>query len=115
MVGPAEAPGVLPLRPLPGTVRSKPERDRVPGTSHGWLCVGLHTGYNPNLPFISCGARSDRQFECELWAAVGTSRGRRIVPIDHACEIFAEFVGLLNGAGRSAEPVAPRDTGRDAR
>ena len=45
-----------------------------PGTSHEWLCVHLHTGYNPDLPFFSCGARADGQFECELWAAVGRSR-----------------------------------------
>ena len=45
-----------------------------PGTSHEWLCVDLHTGYNPDLPFFSCGARADGQFECELWAAVGRSR-----------------------------------------
>jgi hypothetical protein len=37
-----------------------------PGTSHEWLCVGMHTGYNPDRPFYSCGVRSDGQFECEL-------------------------------------------------
>jgi hypothetical protein len=68
-----------------------------PGTSHAALCVHLHTGYNPNLPFFSCEVRGDGQFECELWATVGRSRGKRVVPFDQAREVFAEFVKLLHG------------------
>jgi hypothetical protein len=68
-----------------------------PGTSHEWLCVHLHTGYNPNLPFFSCGARGDGQYECELWAAVGRSWGKRVVPFNQAREVFAEFVASLHG------------------
>ena len=80
-----------------------------PGTSHEWLCVHLHTGYKPELPFFSCGARGDGQFECELWAAVGRSRGRRVVPLDQARYVFAEFVALLHGIGGSAEQGAQAD------
>jgi hypothetical protein len=69
-----------------------------PSTSHEWLCVGLHTGYDPDRPFFSCLARVDGQFECELWAAVCSSRGRRVVPIDQAREVFAEFTALLLGS-----------------
>jgi hypothetical protein len=83
-----------------------------PGTSHEWLCVHLHAGYNPDLPFFSCGARSDGQFECELWAAVGRSRGQKVVPFGQAREVFEEFVGLLHGLGRNAEPDAAPHRGR---
>jgi hypothetical protein len=76
-----------------------------PSTSHEWLCVDLRPGYNPDLPFFSCGARGDGQFECELWAAVGSSRGRRVVPLDQARGVFAEFVALLHGIGGRAEPL----------
>jgi hypothetical protein len=77
-----------------------------PGTSHEWLCVHLHTGYNPDLPFFSCGVREDGQFECELWAAVGSSRGKREVLFRQACETFAEFVGHLHRVAAEAEPSA---------
>ena len=83
-----------------------------PGTSHEWLCVHLHTGYYPDLPFFSCGARGDGEFECELWAAVGRSRGKRVVPLGQAREAFAEFVGLLHGLAADAEPGAAADRGR---
>lgn len=83
-----------------------------PATSHEWLCVHLHAGYNPDLPFFSCGVHGYGWFECELWASVGSSRGRRVVPIDQAREVFAEFVGLLNDISGSDEPVAPTDSGR---
>jgi len=73
-----------------------------PGTSHEWLCVQLHTGYNPDPPFFSCGARADGQFECELWVAVGRSRGRRVVPFDQARKVFGEFVASLHAiSGRA--------------
>jgi hypothetical protein len=74
-----------------------------PSTSLWHLCVHLHTGYNPDLPFFSCGARGDGQFECKLWASVGSSRGRRVVPLDQAREVFAEFVALLHGMAGSGE------------
>jgi hypothetical protein len=77
-----------------------------PGTSHEWLCVHLRPGYNPDLPFFSCGARADGEFECELWAAVGRSQGSRVTPFGQAREVFAEFVGQLHQIGRIAGPVA---------
>lgn len=85
-----------------------------PGTPHEWLCVHLQTGYNPDLPFFSCGARGDGQFEYELWAAVGSRRGRRVVPLDQARDVFAEFVALLHGVGGRAEQSAPADGGHDS-
>jgi hypothetical protein len=80
-----------------------------PGTSHEWLCVHLHSGYDPDRPFLSCGVRGGGQFECELWAAVGRSRGKRLVPFGQAREVFAEFVGLLHGEVADAEPGAAPD------
>jgi hypothetical protein len=69
-----------------------------PNTSHQWLCVSLHTGYNPELPFFSCVVRGDGQFICELWAGIGRSRGRRVVPFETSHQVFAEYVALLHGA-----------------
>jgi hypothetical protein len=80
-----------------------------PGTSHAWLCVHLHTGHDPDLPFFSCGMRGDGQFECELWASVGRSRGRRVVPVNQARETFREFVTLLHGMGGSTESGVATD------
>ncbi|MBX7104586.1 MAG: hypothetical protein K1X57_10930 [Gemmataceae bacterium] len=68
-----------------------------PATSHEHLCVQLRSGYNPDLPLISCTATGDGQFACELWAAVGSSRGQRVVPLCHARGVFAEFVAFLQG------------------
>ena len=83
-----------------------------PGTSLTSLCVHLHTGYNPDRPFFSCGVRGDGQFECKLWAAVARSRGEQVAPFEHAREVFMEFVGLLHGLAADAEPGAAPDTGR---
>jgi hypothetical protein len=80
-----------------------------PGTSHEWLCVHLHAGYDPDRPFFSCGARGDGLFVCVLWAAVGRRRGKRLVPLDQTREVFAEFVGLLHGLAADAEPGAAAD------
>ena len=40
-----------------------------PGTPHEWLCVHLQTGYNPDLPFFSCGRGAT--------GSLSTSCGRR--------------------------------------
>jgi hypothetical protein len=76
-----------------------------PGTSLWRLCVHLHTGYDPDRPFFSCGARGDGQFECELWAAVGSSRGKRVVQLGQAREVLVEFVGRLHKVAVDAEPL----------
>ena len=49
----------------------------LPCTSHEWLCVQLHLGYNPDRPFFSCGIRADSQFEFSLWASVGRRLAHR--------------------------------------
>jgi hypothetical protein len=79
-----------------------------PYTSHQWLCVGLHPGYRPGLPFFSCGVRNDGQFEFKLWAEVGRSRGKKVVPLEQAREAFREFASLLHGMSGRAEPWPAR-------
>jgi hypothetical protein len=75
-----------------------------PNTSHEWLCVSLHTGYEPERPFFSCGVRADGQFQFELWAAVGHSRGRRLVPFEESRQVFLEYVALLQGMNGLLRP-----------
>ncbi len=95
---------LLPMVALTSWVAEQPfAAPLYPGTSHEWLCVDLHIGYNPDLPFFSCGVRSDGRFECELWVSVGSSQDRRVVALDQAREVFAEFVVLLHGIGQMSK------------
>lgn len=73
-----------------------------PGTSHEWLCVSLVPGYNPDLPFFSCGTRGEGMFECELWKAVGRRWGKRLFPWEEATKAFAEFVKDLDAIAEQA-------------
>jgi hypothetical protein len=66
-----------------------------PGTAHEWLRVHLHTGRKSDLPFFSCAMRSDGRFEGELWASVGNSRGRWVVPLKQTRGLFVKLVDML--------------------
>ena len=68
-----------------------------PSTSHEWLCVTLKPGGDPDAPFFSCGAGSDGQFDCELWAAGGRRLERRLFPMNEAQSAFWNFVRRLEG------------------
>jgi hypothetical protein len=101
-----------PMVGLTGWVAEQPfAASLYPGTSHECLCVHLHTGYNPRLPFFSCAPRGEGQFEFELWAAVGSSLDRRVTALDQVRETFTEFVRLLRSIGGGAEPSAAADRG----
>jgi len=65
------------------------------GTSHEWLTVGLHAGYQPELPFFVACSGGDGQFRCELFGAVGRPVHKWVGPLDHAPSAFTEFVGRL--------------------
>ncbi|HEX4792180.1 MAG TPA: hypothetical protein VH370_00220 [Humisphaera sp.] len=73
-----------------------------PNTSHEWLCVSLHKGYKPDLPFFSCCARADGKFECEFCDKAGHGQGKRVVPFEQSREIFTDFVALLHKASSAA-------------
>ena len=97
----ANLPGWEFLQPMIGItawVGEQPFGARLyPGTSHEWLCVDLHPGYNPEQPFFSCVTKADWQFECTLWERVGRRLSRQIVPIDQAQLLFTDYVGKLLG------------------
>jgi hypothetical protein len=86
------------LRPMVGLtdwVARQPWAIRLfPNTSHQWLCVKLKPGYHPDMPFVTCGARSDGQFLCELWTEAGL-RERRLFPLSEAQSAFWNFVRRL--------------------
>lgn len=67
----------------------------LPQTSHEWLCVQTDPGYNPDLPFFSCGVRADGLFELSLWASARRRLDHRRVSRDASQATFEEFAGRL--------------------
>lgn len=80
-----------------------------PFTSHEWLCVGLHAGYDPDRPLFACVVQADGLFNYELRDAVGHRRRKLVVPFGKARKVFVEFVGLLQGLAADAEAGAAAD------
>jgi len=66
-----------------------------PGTSHEWLTVHLHPGYQPGRPFFAAGVRGDGQFLCKLHESVGCPLHSWVGPLEQARSKFMEFVGRL--------------------
>ncbi len=77
-----------------------------PGTSHDWLVVGLHPGYQPELPFVSCRVRPDGPFECHQSAKVGHELRDWTGPMEQARVVFGEFIGHLEAL--AADTSTPR-------
>jgi hypothetical protein len=101
--GAAATPGWGFLRPMVELVEwvaAQPIAARLyPGTSHAWLMVGLHPGYEPGRPFFSAGYGwpvNQRRFEYKLWSSVGRLLDTRVVPVAQVREVFAEFVQRLD-------------------
>jgi hypothetical protein len=78
-----------------------------PGTSHEWLTVSLHPGYEPELPFFAAGARGDGQFQCELFRAVGRQLHSWVGPLEQARRMFTEFVGRLGAVTTEGSEQGP--------
>jgi hypothetical protein len=92
---------LAPMVGLAEWVAAQPMAARLyPGTSHEWLTVGLHPGYQPELPFFASCSGGDGLFRCELYGAVGRQLHTWAGPLDQAPAAFTEFVGRL-------EAVAP--------
>ena len=88
---------LFPMIVLAEWVAKQPYAARLyPGTSHECLTVSLVPGYQPDLPFFSCLSLADGTSSCELWAAVGESRGEKSYPLQQIEKGFTEFVNRLD-------------------
>lgn len=103
---------LAPLRDLVAWAAEQPMAAKLfPGTSHHWLTVAMHPGYQPELPFFSVGGRSGGEFSFELWASVGRQAHAVLAPAGEAREVFSEFVSRLKAlAERAPAPARPRET-----
>ena len=66
-----------------------------PGTSLYSLCVHLKRGYNPDLPFFACTARTDGKITFRFYNAVAMLEEEAIAKAEDAIEVFRRFTKKL--------------------
>jgi hypothetical protein len=74
-----------------------PDFDQLrPCTSHFWLLVMKHEGYQPELPFICVQCNEDGSFTLQLFKEVAVPSGPKITrPLDQAIEALAQMAATF--------------------
>jgi len=74
-------------------LQALPEFEQLkPCTSHFWLLVMKHEGYQPELPFISVHCNPDGSFTLQLFRSVAEPAGPEITrPLDDAVETLSQL------------------------